>query len=246
LRAAYQKIQQADLNHPTFLVQNKTDMMPRHFDNTDILGADPYPVGNADLTKTSINTRLSIDAAHGAKGVWIVPQMMDWHVYYPERKMHPPSLDEMRNQAYQAIINGATGLIWYSYYDMMYTRSRPRDKSTEDMTLFYKRWPDAVGLASEINHIAPVVLANKKVALDIPKDAQVEVGAWQDGDTLLLMVANPYYETKSIILKLPEGWQIKTPEQGEIKSTFANGQITLKLPAVGSGVFRLQQTAANK
>ena len=241
LRAAYQKIQQADFNHPTFLVQDKAGMMPKHFDNTDILGADPYPVGSANLTKTSRNTRLAVDAVRGAKGVWIVPQLMDWHVYRPDSKVHPPSLDELRNQAYQAIINGAKGLIWYSYYDLMYTKSRPRDKSTEDMDIFNRRWKDAVKMTAEINQIVPVVLANKKVPLESPQDASIEVGAWKDENQLLLLLANPYYEEKSITLTLPAGWRIATTNQGEIKSTFINRQATFTLPSVASGVFRLER-----
>jgi len=42
-------------------------------------------------------------------------------------------------------------------------------------------------------------------------------------------------------LTLPEGWTIKQVEQDEIKSTFANGQVTFTLPSVGSGVFRLEK-----
>ena len=56
-----------------------------------------------------------------------------------------------------------------------------------------------------------------------------------------MMLANPYYEEKSITFPLPEDWQIKDASQGEIKSTFTGGKVTFTLPSVGSGVFTLEK-----
>ena len=240
LRTAYQNIQRDDVNHPIFIVQDKTEMMAKHFDNTDILGADPYPVGSANLTKTSRNTRIAVDAARGARGVWIVTQLMNWANYPYKTSGHWPTLDEMRNQSYQAIINGAKGLLFYSYYNLMYPSS-PYKQGPLDMAFFKERWALVTQMSEEINEVVPVVLEDKKTVLDVPKDTQIEVGAWQDGNQLLLLMANPYYEEKSITFKLPDGWTIGNANQGEIKSTFANGQATFKLPSVGSGVFRLMK-----
>jgi hypothetical protein len=177
-------------------------------------------------------------ATHGARGVWIVPQMMDWAVYHEDRAPHPPSLDEMRNQAYQAIINGATGLIWYSYYDMMYEKA-PRGNSTKNMELFNKRWADASSMAHEINALTPAILNGERVSLGVPVDAKVEAGALQYNGDLLLMLANPYYQEEKVTLPLPQGWTVAGANQGEIKSTSDHGNITFTLPSVGSGVFRL-------
>jgi hypothetical protein len=239
LHQMYEMVKKKDPDHPAFQVLYQMDILEKYFDVTDILGTDPYPVGSADLTKTATDTRLTIAATHGANGVWMVPQLMDWAVYKKENKPHPPSLDEMRNQAYQAIINGATGLIWYSYYDMMYEKY-PRDESTKNTDLFHKRWNDATAMAREINQLIPVILeGNNRVKLNLPEKAPVEVGALQDKNRLLLLLANPYYEEKSITFELPNGWKIKDATQGQIKSTFAAGKATFILPSVGSGVFWL-------
>lgn len=234
----YTQVKQLDPNHPTFQVLYQMGILQKYFDVTDILGADPYPVGSADLTKTSTNTRVTMAAAHGARGVWIVPQLMDWAVYHEDRAPHPPSLDEMRNQAYQAIINGATGLIWYSYYDMMYEKA-PRGNSTKNMELFNKRWADASSMAHEINALTPAILNGERVSLGVPVDAKVEAGALQYNGDLLLMLANPYYQEEKVTLPLPQGWTVAGANQGEIKSTSDHGNITFTLPSVGSGVFRL-------
>jgi hypothetical protein len=238
LETMYNQVKQLDADHPTFQVLYQMGIMQKYFGVTDVLGADPYPVGSADLTKTATNTRITMAAAHGARGVWIVPQLMDWAVYHADREQHPPSLDEMRNQAYQAIINGATGLIWYSYYDMMYEKA-PRGESTKNMTLFNKRWADASSMAHEIDGITPAILNGERVSLDVPSDAKVEAGALQYKNELLILLANPYYQEEKITLALPGGWKIKDADQGGIKSTFNKGQATFTLPSVGSGVFRL-------
>ena len=234
----YTQVKQLDPDHPAFQVLYQMGIMQKYFDVTDILGADPYPVGSADLTKTATNTRITMAAAHGARGVWIVPQLMDWAVYHEDRTPHPPSLDEMRNQAYQAIINGATGLIWYSYYDMMYEKA-PRGESTKNMTLFNKRWADASSMAHEIDAITPAILNGERVSLDMPTDAKVEAAALQYKDQLLILLANPYYQEEKVTLPLPQGWIVEGANQGTIKSTFDRGNITFTLPSVGSGVFRL-------
>jgi len=75
----------------------------------------------------------------------------------------------------------------------------------------------------------------------LPEKAEVEVAAWKQGNQLALLFANPYYESKSITFALPQGWKIKDANQGQIKSTFADGKATFTLPSVGSGVFYLVQ-----
>jgi len=264
LKEMYNLVKQEDpYQHPAFQAQNKYASLPYEFDITDILAMDLYPVGwpggDIKLGITSAETRRTAKFMRGVKGVWTVPQIFDWAVYNEGTKQIVPTLDEMRNQSYQAIINGATGLVFYSYFDLWsMDNSRKADKATFD-----KRWPIVVAMAKEMNAITPIVLQGKRIDLNLPENPQttigelqdgnqqlfqmadssfhpqIEVGAFQDGDQLLLLMANPAYEENSITLKLPKGWKIKDANQGEIKSTFANGKVTFTLPSVGSGVFRL-------
>jgi len=243
LREMYKMVKELDDNHyPTLMVQNKLYDMKLESPYTDVIGADPYPVGNVTygkgtLTMSSSWTRSMSNTSQSAKGIWMVPQIMDWAVYNKDWKSHQPSLEEMRNQAYQTIINGATGLIFYSYFDLWSVdNSRKADKATFD-----KRWPDVVAMAQEINRITPVVLKNNKVNLELPEKPEVEAAAWQDDKKLLILLANPYYEQKNITFALPDGWKINDANQGQIKSTFANGKVTFTLPSVGSGVFQLEK-----
>jgi hypothetical protein len=266
LEKMYELARQEDPNnHPTFQAQNKYASLPQSYGVTDILAMDLYPVGWGDDLKlgiTSAETRRVARTMRGVKGTWAVPQIFDWAVYNKGAKQIPPTLDEMRNQSYQAIINGATGLIYYSYFDLWFTKA-PRGDETRNAELFHKRWEDVTAMAREIDAIIPVILEDRKVLLDLPENPQteigklqdgnqqlfrmaspsfapqVEVGAFQDGNRLMLLMANPDTKENSITFALPPGWKIKDANQGEIKSTFANGKATFALPAVGSGVFYL-------
>ena len=53
-------------------------------------------------------------------------QIMDHAAYDARRKPHPPSEAEIRNQAWQALIGGAKGLLFYSYTDLFYKRKTGR------------------------------------------------------------------------------------------------------------------------
>lgn len=236
LERMYDQVKRLDPDHPAYQVLYQVGVLKEYYDVTDVLGADPYPVGEANLARTSTDTRKVTSATQNAKGVWMVSQLMDWSVYKPEHKQHPPSLDEMRNQAYQAIINGATGLMFYSYFDLWWTDST---RSKTDKAKFDTRWPDVAVMSAEIKALIPAILKGERVALDLSDSSKLEVGALRHDGEMLLMFANPYYEEQTITFALPAGWKIGQTSQGQVKGTFANGRATFVLPSVASGVFRL-------
>jgi hypothetical protein len=238
IKKMYDQAVQIDPNHPAYQVMGQTSFeadrlrrLEKYFDVTDVLGIDHYMTGKAeDLTDNATDTHLTAAATRGAKGVWMVPQIYD--IKSHNTTPHPPTRDEMRNEAYQSLINGATGLIFYSYFELPY-------KDTTNPTLFQQQWADITAMVREINKVTPVILQNHQVALSLPEKARVEAAAWEYQNKLLILLANPYYQKEQITFPLPKGWKIDRTEQGEIKSTFANGQITFTLPSVGSGVFQL-------
>src|SRR5690606_13240712 len=73
----YQRIIKSDKDHPEFIVSNQPTFNNIHTEITDILGMDPYPMGypHQNLLHVTDWTQLTVDAAHGAKGVWQVRQM---------------------------------------------------------------------------------------------------------------------------------------------------------------------------
>ncbi len=231
-------IAERDPNHPTFQVLYQVGQLEKYYDAADIISTDPYPVGKENLTQTSIYTRRTLEAAHGARAAWIVPQIMDWAVYTPGREPKPPTLDEMRNQSYQALINGATGLIYYAYQDL-FQEKYPRGPLNQEA--FDRRWPDIVAMTQELKPLLPAILHGKPVALKKPVTSKIEASAIEYQGEMLVLLANPYYEKQSVTLELPQGWQPTEAKQEQIGGVQNGTQITLTVNSIGSGVYRLRK-----
>ncbi|AGE18681.1 TPA: carbohydrate-binding protein CenC [Serratia marcescens] len=221
------QIKRLDGDHPTFQVLNKTGELDAHFNSSDILATDPYPVGNdSDLTRTTRYTALTVQAARQARGAWVVMQIMDHAAYDARRKPHPPSEAEIRNQAWQALIGGAKGLLFYSYTDLFYKRKTGRFDQRE----FDATWRGVAAVSQQIAAFTPYLLTGKSTPL-AGSDPQMPARMFILGDRALLLVANPYYREGSTRLRLPAGWR----QQG------AGAEIALALPAVGTATLWLQR-----
>ena len=231
-------IAERDPNHPTFQVLYQVGQLEKYYDAADIIATDPYPVGKENLTQTGIYTRRTVEAAHGARASWIVPQIMDWAVYTPGREPKPPTLDEMRNQSYQALINGAKGLLYYAYQDL-FQEKYPRGPLNQ--AAFDRRWPDVVAMTQELKPLLPAILHGKNVTLHKPAASKIEISAIEYQGELLLLLANPYYEEQSLTLNLPTGWQPVQAKQGQIEARQNQTQFTFTLSPIGSGVYRMRK-----
>lgn len=91
-------------------------------DMADVMSCDPYPVGNIPdlddiaygattsppMVRTSIWTRQAVQQSYGSRAVWMVLQLFDLNNQFP-------TYAQMRTQVYKAIINGATGILWWGF-----------------------------------------------------------------------------------------------------------------------------------
>jgi hypothetical protein len=94
----------------------------RWHDMADVMSCDPYPIGsvlNVDdyaygartappMVRTSIWTREVVQQSYASRPVWMVLQLFDFQNQFP-------AYSQMKMQAYKAIINGATGILWWGY-----------------------------------------------------------------------------------------------------------------------------------
>jgi hypothetical protein len=138
---AYGRLKQLDDDHPVVITQaplGPVDDLIRYRPALDITGADIYPVGyppgaHSDLPNNDISvvgdvTTKMVQAA-GTKPVWMTLQIA-WSGILP-RQSQPdlvprfPTLLQERFMAYQAIINGARGLIFFG--GDLTAVMRPRD-----------------------------------------------------------------------------------------------------------------------
>ncbi len=243
LERMYQLIKELDPNHPVLQVSNTMGILEEYYPVTDVLATDPYPVGDqngqdTDLTMTSTFAKHTANVTRGAKGMWMVAQMHDLSVYYDWRVPNQPNAEEMLNQAYQDLIHGSKGLIFYSFFDLWFPdRNRLPDEDT-----FLQNWPYVLQMMEELETTIPVIMENHPVSLTVlDANPSVEIAAFEHNQQLHLIMANPYYEASSVTVALPQGWKVQNPIQGDISSTNHPKSLTFQLPAIGSGVFVLEQ-----
>jgi hypothetical protein len=141
LARARTKLQSVDPDHPVVITQaplGSAKSLTSYRPAFDITGADIYPVAyppgrhsdlaNRDISVVGDVTRKMVSAA-GTKPVWMTLQIA-WSGVTPNRQSPElvprfPTLQEERFMAYQAIVNGARGLIFFG--GQLTQVMRPRD-----------------------------------------------------------------------------------------------------------------------
>ena len=93
----------------------------------------------------------------GARPLWQVPQAHNWANYWKDRRKaqsaRTPTFEEERSMAWQCICEGATGLVFYSWFDI---------KRNPDVP-FRVHWENLKRIAAEIDRWAQVLLSAEAV-----------------------------------------------------------------------------------
>ncbi len=150
-------LEQLDPDHPTWVVLYQVDELRRYLPSFHVIGTDPYPIPTRPVALAGQWTRKTVDGVHGARPVWMVPQVFNWANYKKtadEKAQHrAPTLEEMRSMAWQCIAEGANGLVFYSWFDLR------KDPTTP----FEEQWARVKQVASGIAPLAPVLLSVEEV-----------------------------------------------------------------------------------
>jgi hypothetical protein len=129
LERAYQIVHELDPRHPVWIVQAPRGTVEtlKPYDPTyDVCGIDIYPIGyppgthsllpNKEISMVGDYTRTirEVAAASGKpKPVWMTLQIAWSGVSKPGKTLRMPTFPEERFMTYQAIINGARGLVYF-------------------------------------------------------------------------------------------------------------------------------------
>src|SRR5678815_751012 len=126
LQRGYDVIKQEDLNHPVEQTHaprgTVADLQPYN-GAADILALDIYPVGvppgansllaNKEISMVGDYTQFLAQIGNGQKQLWMVEQIAWSGVTPPAKTLVFPTLGQSRYMAYQAIVNGARGLMFF-------------------------------------------------------------------------------------------------------------------------------------
>lgn len=243
LQDMYYKVCNLDGQHPAYQVVVKYSDVNAYLPATDVLGTDPYPISgiNARPIRYVGNlTHNTVDESKGIKGTWQVLQIFDNSVYVAKEPVLPPTLDEMRNMSYQAIINGAKGILYYSYFDL-YFKDYHRDPAFANDTAFHKRWPAIQQLAKELIPLIPVILKDRKINLIAGLHRFVQYQGWEDNDHLYLVVANTDQHANLLSVQIPDGWRLEKAHLIGISALLNKGNLNIRFEPQASGVVVLKK-----
>lgn len=170
----------------------------------DAIMVDWYPVPHLPLESAGDHVRMTAEAAGGRK-VWAVLQAMDWRDF-PQRDPKKkrigrfPDLAEIRFMSYDAVLNGAQGIWYYTF-----STSTARTLAQTPELLFA-----VTAVAGEIHAMAPVFARGRAIPLTFePPTTGWMARAWTYRGREYLVLAN---RTKDRQWKVPEavlapGWR---------------------------------------
>ncbi len=119
-------VRELDPNHPIALThapRGTVDSLRPYNAGADITGADIYPIGyppgthsllpNKEASMVGDYTQTMMRVADGKMPVWMILQIAWSGVIKPGKTLRFPTFAEERFMTYQAIVNGARGLIFF-------------------------------------------------------------------------------------------------------------------------------------
>ncbi len=119
-------IRELDPNHPLATIEaprGTVETLRPYNPTCDITGADIYPIGyppgthslltNKEISMVGDYTKTMMEVSEGKMPVWMVLQIAWSGVVKPGKTLRFPTFAQERFMSYQAIINGARGLIYF-------------------------------------------------------------------------------------------------------------------------------------
>lgn len=126
LEHAYKIVKEEDPHHPVVVIhapRGTVDSLRPYNAAADIVGTDIYPIAyppglHTDLTNKEMSivgdyTKRMYELAGPDKGVWMTLQIVWSGVSNPGKTLRFPTFHEQRFMTYDAIINGARGLMYF-------------------------------------------------------------------------------------------------------------------------------------
>ena len=113
VRQGYELVRALDPARPVFTLHVTPQSLAMFASYAEILGIDPYPVPNQRLSHVWRYVSEARQVVGAPRAVWTAIQAFAKAV--PPRPTRYPTPVELRNMVYQALIAGATGILYFSY-----------------------------------------------------------------------------------------------------------------------------------
>lgn len=257
LLAGYQYLKSLGVRQPIWMnhaPRNQIPQLAAFSEAADVVGCDIYPVpehlvGHSDLADRSISSvgayTLRMQEAAPGKPVWMVLQGFAWGDIQPnldearKKEMGPPDFEETRFMAYDAIVRGARGILYWG------TSSISKDSEL---------WHDLLALARELRGLRDVISApdaDLRVAVTFEEtwgsvDRSVVVLPKAVSGRTWLLAVNEWEEALTYTIHGLEGLEGTTylDATTQQQAVVTNGALTLTIP--GNGVHVLEPSGGTR
>jgi len=215
---AYRIIKELDPNHPVVTIQaprgTVASLRPYNV-VSDIIGTDIYPIGyppgshslltNKTLSLVGDHTRIIMEVADGKLPAWMVLQVAWSGVVKPGKTLRMPTFFEERFMTYQAIINGARGVLYFG--GNLTNAMSPADARLGWNWTFWKRVLRPV--VEEIGRKGPLhpalVAPNSRLPVKVDAGTGIEFCVREVGPELFILACKAFGPTEQIKFSgLPE------------------------------------------
>ncbi len=198
--AQYERLRRLDPDSLTLAVQTAPHELPLWRDAADVLATDPYPLfrrppaGGYRHGLVGEWTRLAREAVREARPVMTVLQ------FFSFQGSPWPTLAEMRQHAYMAIVEGARGLWWWSIGDGRGALERVCRGWCDEKVELMERLRTVIG---ELADLEPVLVADDEPPVPVRPETIRALGR-RHGGRLYLFAYNPTSQPTEATLTLPE------------------------------------------
>ena len=250
LRERQKLIEQLDPDHPTWIVLYQAPYIRRYMGAFDVIGTDPYPIADLgqypkrkDGIKRVTNwTRQTYEGVYdGIRPMWQVPQCFDWAIIKnteAERlaaPSRPPTYEEVYNMAWQCIVGGANGLVFYSLHDL---------RRMEKRTPFQQSFGIVSRVAKNIRMFEKVFLEGSSRALETGND-DVVARMWTHGESRLIAVINASVKPQTATVR-GKKHALKPLEVSIFQEMYTNKVDTNRKPLFKAGLITDTHVAQTK
>ena len=218
---------QADPFHPTYVVSYQPHQFHRNVWLSDVLAPDPYPYSTKKGEESPItNVSKWMDLAGEVSG-WSRP-----YICVPQSFGKEPPLI-WRNMAFQAIVHGAKGLIWYPW----------NDGGKSGMRWDPELLREAEILIPQINALSPAILNHDpqpRKFTDENYDIHAMVCRNPETGTYYAIFVNTAATAVSADIEIPEipgSLDFVEGIFGTPKASVSNSVLSLSLPKFATGIY---------
>jgi hypothetical protein len=188
----FKALREADPGSVNYGVLANCSQVFRWRDASDVLGCDPYSVGfplNADdvaygatssppMLRTSVMTRDAVRQVEGSRPVWMVLQLYRFNGRFP-------TYEQMKMQAYKAIINGANGIFWWGFVSEKGMEAEWNVQNNPQAYADFKR------ISDQVTSLEPFLIApSHPELLTAVSKPNVETLIKMDGKKMLVFASN--------------------------------------------------------